>query len=353
MDKKRACLERMTLLKTLAIVLVVLGHAGCIYAGRWPYTLYMNESTLIKYITEVIYSVHMPLFVVISGYTYNYNREQQNKYSCKKSFIRSKAKRLLVPYLITGLLFMIPLQTVFNVYTDQQSLIERSIRGILLGRSPGHLWYLLMLFNVFVLFRLLEDTINRQSYSKNIFLMVMVAVMSSSIPNVYQIAASCRYLLYFYIGYLLSRHIEQMLTIKLKARWLVLAYFVMFNSRYLMKEAGDLPRIFHVLDSVLAYSTTCLGIACLLVMIFRDNGMFEGIKNKRLYACINRYSFSIYLVHQPIMLVLIVWIKGIAIPAFVAYSLLFIVTMTLAIQIAMMLQRCKDRARLKIKCTQL
>ena len=80
-------LQDIDLLRNIAIILVLLGHAGCIYAGKWSYTLVNMNSEIIKYITEFIYSLHMPLYVFISGYIYNFMRIGLKKYNNLKLWL--------------------------------------------------------------------------------------------------------------------------------------------------------------------------------------------------------------------------------------------------------------------------
>ncbi|EYE87686.1 hypothetical protein Q428_12045 [Fervidicella metallireducens AeB] len=70
LESKDNILYNIFILNSIAIILVILGHSGCIYAGKWDYKVFYNSSIIIKFITDYIYSFHMPLFVFISGYLY-------------------------------------------------------------------------------------------------------------------------------------------------------------------------------------------------------------------------------------------------------------------------------------------
>lgn len=74
-------LNNLKLLKNIAIILVLLGHAGCIYAGKWGYSIVNTKSEYIKYVIEYIYSIHMPLFVFILCFIDGFNREIMNEYN--------------------------------------------------------------------------------------------------------------------------------------------------------------------------------------------------------------------------------------------------------------------------------
>ncbi|MFQ9309614.1 MAG: acyltransferase family protein, partial [Paraclostridium sordellii] len=203
-------LNHISILRNIALICVVLGHAGCIYAGKWNFTIVNSNSKLIKYITDYIYSFHMPLFVFISGYIYNYSREILCKYNSIKEFILNKCKRLIIPYVLTGIIFMIPLQTFFSVYKDKEVfIVDKSINYILFAQKPGHLWYLLMLFNLFIIFRIIEKLLNKNNIVFNLLILEIISMVSIKLPNIYYISSAFAYLIYFYIGYILCRNIDK------------------------------------------------------------------------------------------------------------------------------------------------
>lgn len=88
------------LIKGFTIFLVVLGH--CIQFGSG--SNYMNENLFFdNFIFKFIYSFHMPLFAVISGYLFYFSL---NKYEFKDLFIR-KIKQLLIPIISTSIINII------------------------------------------------------------------------------------------------------------------------------------------------------------------------------------------------------------------------------------------------------
>ncbi|WP_242861611.1 acyltransferase family protein, partial [Candidatus Arthromitus sp. SFB-turkey] len=76
-------------LRAIGIFLVVLGHS-------FPYIDETNFQ-LYKYIHSLIYSFHMPLFIMISGF-FAYKILTINSFKQYKLFISSKFKKLMIPY---------------------------------------------------------------------------------------------------------------------------------------------------------------------------------------------------------------------------------------------------------------
>lgn len=324
----------ISLIKNIALLLVILGHAGCIYAGKWQCDVVNNNSNLIKYITEYIYSFHMPLFVFVSGYIYSYSKNILKKYNCKNAFIINKCKRLIVPYLITSILFMIPIQMIFNVYKDgDRSYINRVIFDIVLAKRPAHLWYLIMLFNIFIIFIFIEKYTKTNKYITNILLLLFISIVSIKIPNVYQISSTFKYLLYFYIGYIIceDNNIKQKL-IKNKDTFFIL-HILVFNIMYFFINTNSENIIIKIITVVVTPILSIFAIGWIYVYVIQlyNKNIYVKIINNKFYKLIDKHNFNIYLVHQPIMLSLISILKNIALSPSVLYIILFTITLFISI----------------------
>ena len=88
MKNKR--IKEIDILKSFAIVLVVMGH--CIQYGSGN-NFIINQNFFNSTLFKTIYSFHMPLFMIISGYLF-YN--SINKYESKE-IVKRKLNSLLVP----------------------------------------------------------------------------------------------------------------------------------------------------------------------------------------------------------------------------------------------------------------
>jgi len=91
-------------------------------------------------IGKFIHSIDMSIFMFISGYLYANILFHSDKYNGTNVFLKNKAKRLLIPYILWG--------GIINVL-----FIDRyQIKSILFGIS--HLWFLLALMTIFVIVHL-------------------------------------------------------------------------------------------------------------------------------------------------------------------------------------------------------
>lgn len=176
-------------LKGLAILLVIMGH---VCQMRFPVSG--------KWLANIIYSFHMPLFLFLSGLFARKAVEAVDKRQVK-SFIIKKTKQLLVPFIIWMVLWCIIKGDAITMFLDGGFIY----------------WYLPTLFEFLLLFcilRYLSNSIklNQRYYPVLLFL---------SILSLYQIPGNCLvgrllrigYSSYFYIffvlGYLFDRYCIQ------------------------------------------------------------------------------------------------------------------------------------------------
>lgn len=132
--------------KALMMIFVILGHSSIIYTGFWSTFLPTSNSPFFDFLTRWLDTFHTYAFVFVSGYIFYYLKYIQEKYDNNKKLIVNKAKRLIVPYVITCCFWAIPVWTILNDF-DSSTLISK----YLIGENPDQLWFLLMLFWVFVM----------------------------------------------------------------------------------------------------------------------------------------------------------------------------------------------------------
>lgn len=120
-------------LKAIAILLVVIGHCELAYwFGGIP--------------RNVIFSFHMPLFFMASGY-------MQGRVKKTNIVIKNSVSSLLYPYLIFGFLALLikhfradyPLDLAIKVFISGNSAITRSV-WFADGHTIGAIWFLIALF---------------------------------------------------------------------------------------------------------------------------------------------------------------------------------------------------------------
>lgn len=189
----------LDIIKFFGILLVVLGHVTRMYTPKGLITPVVS-STELEMVTNVIYAFHMPLFVFVSGMTFCFVSLKKEDYHSFGSFSVNKIKRLMIPYFVFALFWVMP----FMVGYGFRSFFPYLTNGLLLSLDSRHLWYVWMLFNVFILFWTIRHII------KKFHMPVWVIIFSGiiffirsrySICPYFQIDNALTYQFWFTIGY--------------------------------------------------------------------------------------------------------------------------------------------------------
>lgn len=269
------------LLKIAATFLVVIGHVTIRYNSEaFP----QMNTCISEFITKLIYVFHMPLFMSLSGAIYQLGKDA-GKYRDFCKFIGNKAQRLLVPYIFVGTLFLLP--TISLCEDTPLSFYEYG--NFLIGKDCRHLWYLLALFEIFVIHFILTKMIINNSY-----LLLMASIAASFCFSYYCnfdllcVNMAARYYPYFILGVILSKfHICSNKIIYLSiALTAAIACLIYVNN-------------IKAIDIIMSIM---LPIPIIVFMIFIFRKIVQKINlNLKLIELLLSYSFPIYLFHVMII----------------------------------------------------
>lgn len=86
----------LSALRSIAIILVVLGHSIILYDPNWAIYSPKDNCIFFEYLKSFINIIQMPLFFSLSGFLFYFSVK---KYSFI-NILKKKVKRLLIPYFI-------------------------------------------------------------------------------------------------------------------------------------------------------------------------------------------------------------------------------------------------------------
>lgn len=125
-------------LRFLAILLVVFGHSIIIYDPNWGIYKSVNSVPILQFIKELINIIQMPLFIFLSGFLFYYSISKIN--FDNKKFIINKIKRIIIPFIIFGILYLLPVRHILDYENfTKNSIIYNIFINIFLGKDSGHL----------------------------------------------------------------------------------------------------------------------------------------------------------------------------------------------------------------------
>lgn len=195
-------LQEIDMMRPLVIVLLVLMHAFVMFnpqAYTWPLPSGIHEVEAYHWIQEVSYSFLLESFTFISGYVFGFALFVRNKEYTFIGLFSNKAKRLMIPCVVFGLLYsLIDYDKPFYIITYTYDLL----RGI------GHMWYLPMLFLCFLItWGILKIRIKDKVA---LALLLLLSILSYRVPTFWSIKTTCYYLFFFYLGVSLIKYRDRL-----------------------------------------------------------------------------------------------------------------------------------------------
>lgn len=278
------------LLKTVAILLVVIGHVTILYGSSiYPQ---LQPSVVLSEITTIIYSFHMPLFMAISGSIFQLGREK-GKYEEFIYFFTSKTKRLIVPYMFIGTVILIPTIKILG-YTN--SSYHTCLTDFLLSRGDCiyHLWYLPALFWIFMI-AFLICKVGKLDTRKSKLIVLIVSIIlpclyniivGKNVNDIFGLYQAFWYLPYFFMGMFLNREQNR------RCLFASVTLLVLFIG--VLKYQS-----IHFVDAISLRVYPC----CLIFIIYYiARNSFPRVQQ---FKCntplLLKYSYPIYLFHLPVI----------------------------------------------------
>lgn len=279
-EKKRKYYENVDIIRGFAILLVVLGHALA------TDNIITTDSKWCNVVHDFIYSFHMPLFFLISGFCY----VQPEKYG--KFFLR-KCRYLLIPYMVFNIITMV-MQRLLPFFTLVENNLGEEIRRVFL--QGGFIWFVYVLFEIMVIFPLIAKIIDGKVGRTVILLMVSVAIYIFAGKNIGFLCISqlTYYLPYFIIGHFLRiakeegrfslKILDKKQVRMLLAVAILLADIGMIYAWNQFIDNGYIGYMFKVFIALAGSAASYLLIS-----------MVEGLKVRQILKQLGQYSLQIYL----------------------------------------------------------
>lgn len=318
---ERRSVNKYDLLKVFAIVLVVVGHVTILYSPEKHPEI---DTTWLKRFTSIIYLFHMPLFMAVSGSIYRIGFKK-GKYHEFLPLMLNKSKRILIPYFIVGLLFLLPVLYILG----KESWSDADIYNkILLAKDPRHLWYLLALMWIFV-FQFIVDKLKLNHWIQ-FGLAVIISTMLykySIIVDFYCLNQGIYYWPYFILG-ILVQDIVNFLQPKRGALVSILGVIACGIGCYVSNNLA--------VDYILSLMLPCFIV--IILNIIADI-LMRGMSSSKWIGIIADYSFAIYLFHISVIFIIHHYFGSYN--PFLLIPAMFIFAMFVPVVIAMLIRKCR------------
>jgi len=273
-------LEKIDFLKGVAISLVVIGHF-------FPESIATQGYRSLR---ATIYSFHMPLFMIISGYLYSLSSRVVS-FLDYIQFVKHKAIRLVIPYFVIAvsvLLIKIILQNFIPMENPVSSKFLIQLFFAPMGGFATFLWFIYTLFMILLIIPFLEHIL------KNYLILFILSILLYFVnaPKVFCLNLVIKNLPFFVSGMLINKFVLKkdnlLVIIGLSlGMFTVLAnlFLTTGNSKFFLLHSSSL--------------TTALSIS--LVIWWLSKYMIRLKFFGRWFMLLGIYSASIYLFHTSAM----------------------------------------------------
>lgn len=299
-------LEKCNFIKVIMMLIVILCHCVSLWArGGWFNQPPAQSSGILAFISEWFGTFHIYTFIFISGYLFYYLKLERNKYKTFGNLIKNKSKRLLVPYVITAVIWVIPFQILFF-----NSSVNDILQKYLLAIAPSQLWFVVMLFVVFILFYPLTNFFEKS----NIFIggafcliLYLIGIIGPSyVPNVFNIWSALKYFIFFYFGFIIRKYKNNFVC---KIPWFIylILQIGLFSIYYYIVSvrAGTIYKILS-----LAIHPICSVLGVLMIITFVKAINTKKLETTKIYKLLLNHNFTMYLFHQQIIYITISLLNG-------------------------------------------
>jgi acyltransferase len=292
MDKKRILWVDMA--RGLAIALVVLAHSPI------PHKL-----------DSYIYSFHVPLFFIISGFLLHDGLNKK-----WKDFIKNKFVRLAIPYLffsaITFIYWLVMRQTGLDpngAFVNPATPVNGTLMAIRNSDFMVHneaLWFITSLFAGEVLFygiyRLVKG--DRMLLGMMLFLTAIVGILYNAFiktPLPWSVDIVPIVVVFIGLGFFIKEYYAKWLDLKASLRTKVLVLIGLFVVNVLAwhfnpTSAGSVDMFYSLFGNFVLYFTAALA-GSLMIMLFFESFLMRS----KLLTYLGQNSLIIYALHQKVI----------------------------------------------------
>lgn len=253
------------------MILVLLYHCLCGYSNIWGDEYSWKPIWLWSNISHALVYFHIPIFTMMSAYIYAY-LNSEHRYEQTYSFLIKKTKRLLIPYIIWGI----------SICIIQKYEFKYLLYGI------SHLWYLLFIFEAFILFHFIQLISHWYKYIILILSYTIICIIQYVYPTPYfGLEHFIKYMPYFVIGYHLYFWLEK---VRVKSSSLYIAAIIGLSS--------------FILEYITMHNRLILaglGLIIIICAIALCKQKESKLMYKEKLLKLDKYMMGIYIIHHIII----------------------------------------------------
>jgi surface polysaccharide O-acyltransferase-like enzyme len=236
------------------------------------------------------------------------------------TFLKKKASRLMIPYVIFGVLIVAPVLMICGLLDPAKAYAFSW--NLISGSEVRHLWYLYCLFLIFMLMWLFRGFLVRENVKKVLLISFLVSLafrsFSPEVLQYFQIANTFYYQFFFVCGVYLDLYFDEIVAyIRGKQKYLWLCLCVLLCSAF-----ADFWTL-----SGYVYALCGMILSLWVAVLFSRTNVAESPFVKT----VSRDSYGIYLFHAMIVYLVFWGFSSVSVPAVVLVLAAFVVSFVVAL----------------------
>lgn len=323
---KNENLHFISIIQIIGMFLIVLSHSISRYA---EYPEYCGR------FVQAIQQAGLSAFMWCSGYLLVHtNSISRDGYG---TYIRKRATRLLLPYIVIQLLMLAPKILIARLTDTEMSV--NLIHSFLWPREGilPHLWFLPTLMIICVMAPCLAWGIETQKRASATLTLLFAVSLLPSVPNIFALNDVKHYLFWFALGMVFAKHLEvrKINISNLKFWGGVLLFVTVYVCSTLFIKASSVQWMI---------CNLCTLFVLLLVGLYFDR---QSILEK-----LSRYTYTIYILSLPVQNVFEVLMGKFSINYVLATVAMFITGILIPLIIAIVVNKLEQKSKIKLisKC---
>ena len=297
---RKTTLSNIALYKCMMLFCVILGHCCIIFTGKNWGGVQADSLPYLGAVTDWLGTFHTYAFVFASGYLFSYGRYAQGKYRSVSKDVWQRIQRLLIPYAVIALLWAGPT----DILLLGRGVVE-TVKNYALVLSAAQLWFLVMLFNVWLLFYCTSDWLMKLPAWLGMvgfvgLRLLCVGLEKRGLPiGAFGISNAMRYALLFYLGMLTER--KSLCSINRNKRlWYAGALLLMEAVVYgAYQYYTAVPACNAYFKELLFTAANVNGV--FLSWFFINCLPCERLSGRKWFTNISQCSMGVYLLHQQLL----------------------------------------------------
>lgn len=197
--------DYVDLMKTIAMFLVMLFHILLCFSHNpywFVYADYENEAA--TFLCNILSCTVVPIFVFCSGFLFQTSLQRKNIKTT--TAILNRGKRLLIPYFLYTIIWLVPTYTIFDIPVKgrmQGASLFEGYRSMLLGQFSDVAWFLSMLFWVSLIWTLFRKFLAKERFLMGSITTIILYFLAHNLLSnaaYYSINQLDIYIVIFFVG---------------------------------------------------------------------------------------------------------------------------------------------------------